>query len=132
MATRLEHQFTIRETLFGLASAFYEVLKQQQLVVVDQETLRLSSEQLDLAKKRADVGEVTRADVLRAEVTVETARETLVQDQGQLDIDRNTLANILEFYPRTRTVTVVRPPGLPWKSRSLLFPGIARPRPRAP
>lgn len=114
VATRLEHQFTIRETLFGLASSFYEVLKQQQLVVVDQETLRLSSEQLDLAKKRADVGEVTRADVLRAEVTVETARETLVQDQGQLDIDRNTLANILNFVPDT-VFTVVEPPDYPGK-----------------
>ena len=117
VATRLEHQFTIRETLFGLASAFYEVLKQQELVVVDGETLRLSNEQLDLAKKRADVGEVTRADVLRAEVTVETARETLVQDQGQLDIDRNTLSNILNFVPDT-PFTVVEPPDYPGKVAS--------------
>jgi len=112
VATRLEHQYTIRETLFGLASAFYEVLKQQQLVVVDEETLRLSSEQLGLAQKRANVGEVTRADVLRAEVTVETARETLVQDQGILDLDRNTLANILNFPPDT-PFTVVEPPDYP-------------------
>jgi outer membrane protein TolC len=112
VATRLEHQFTIRETLFGLASAFYDVLKQQQLVVVDQETLRLSNEQLTLAQKRADVGEVTRADVLRAQVTVEQARQNLVQDQGVLDIDRNTLANILNFAPDT-PFTVVEPPDYP-------------------
>jgi len=112
VATRLEHQFTIRETLFGLASAFYEVLKQQQLVLVDRETLRLTNEQLDLAQKRANVGEVTRADVLRATVTVEQARQVLVQDQGVLDIDRNTLANILNFAPDT-AFTVVEPQDYP-------------------
>jgi outer membrane protein TolC len=112
IATRLEHQFTIRETLFGLASAFYEVLKQQQLVVVDRETLRLTNEQLDLAQKRANVGEVTRADVLRAQVTVEQARQTMVQDEGVLDLDRNTLANILNFAPDT-PFTVVEPPDYP-------------------
>ncbi|MEI9897039.1 MAG: TolC family protein [Chthoniobacter sp.] len=112
VATRLEHQFTIRETLFGLASAFYEVLKQQQLVVVDRETLRLTNEQLDLAQKRANVGEVTRADVLRATVTVEQARQVLVQDEGILDIDRNTLANILNFAPDT-AFTVVEPQDYP-------------------
>lgn len=112
MATRLEHQFTIRETLFGLVSAFYEVLKQQRLVQVDTETLRLTNEQLDLAQKRANVGEVTRADVLRAQVTVETARQTLVQDQGMLDLDRNTLANILNFAPDT-PFSVIEPPDYP-------------------
>lgn len=112
VATRYQHQFTIRETLFGVANAFYEVLKQQRLVEVDRETLRLTNEQLDLAQKRANVGEVTRADVLRATVTVEQARQTLVQDEGVLDIDRNTLANILNFAPNA-PFTVVEPPDFP-------------------
>jgi outer membrane protein TolC len=112
VATRLAQQYTIRETLFGLASAFYEVLKQQRLVEVDKETLRLTTEQYDLAQKRANVGEVTRADVLRAQVTVETARQTLVQDEGTLDLDRNTLGNILNFSPDT-PFSVVEPPDYP-------------------
>jgi len=40
--TRLEHQFTIRGTLYGVMGAYYEVLKQQRLVEVDRETLRLA------------------------------------------------------------------------------------------
>lgn len=112
VSTRYQHQFTIRETLFGVASAFYEVLKQQRLVEVDRETLRLTNQQLDLAQKRANVGEVTRADVLRATVTVEQARQQLVQDEGVLDIDRNTLANILNFAPDTR-FSVIEPPDYP-------------------
>ncbi|HSI14435.1 MAG TPA: TolC family protein [Chthoniobacter sp.] len=112
VSTRYQHQFTIRETLFGVASAFYEVLKQQRLVEVDRETLRLTNQQLDLAQKRANVGEVTRADVLRATVTVEQARQQLVQDEGVLDIDRNALANILNFAPDTH-FSVVEPPDYP-------------------
>jgi outer membrane protein TolC len=78
-------------------------------VAVDRETLRLTNQQLDLAQKRATVGEVTRADVLRATVTVEQARQALVQDEGVLEVDRNTLANILNFPPDT-PFTVVEPP----------------------
>ena len=49
-AARLAHRFTVRETLFGVATAYYEVLKQQRLVDVNREGLRLANEQLDLAQ----------------------------------------------------------------------------------
>jgi outer membrane protein len=110
--TRLEHQFTIRGTLYGVMSAYYEVLKQQRLVEVDRETLRLAGDQLDIAQKRADAGEVTRADVLRATVTVETARRTLVEDDNVLELDRNTLRNILNYTPDA-PVDLVEPPDYP-------------------
>jgi outer membrane protein TolC len=107
--TRLEHQFTVRGTLFGVAEGYYEVLKQQRLVDVNREALRLAGEQLDLAQKRADVGEVTRADVLRATVTVETARRTLVESENVLEFVRNTLRNILNFAPDV-PLHLVEPP----------------------
>ncbi len=94
---RLEHQFTIRETLFGVATAYFEVLKQQRLVVVNQLTFQLSNEQLTLAQKRANAGEVTPTDILRAQVTLETARQALVAAENTLELDRNTLGNILNL-----------------------------------
>lgn len=100
-AARLQHRFTIRGTLFGVATAYYEVLKLQQLVTVNKQTLDLSSEQLDLAQKRADVGEVTRSDVLRARVSVENARRALVESENTLLLDRNTLGNILNLAPES-------------------------------
>jgi outer membrane protein TolC len=110
--TRLEHQFTVRGTLFGVAEGYYEVLKQQRLVDVNREALRLAGEQLDLAQKRANVGEVTRADVLRATVTVETARRTLVESENVLEFARNTLRNILNFAPDA-PLQLVEPPDFP-------------------
>jgi outer membrane protein TolC len=110
--TRLQHQFTIRETLYGVATAYYEVLKQQRLVYVNRETFRLAREQLDVARIRADVGEVTRSDVLRATVTVETARRDVVESENTLELNKNTLANILNLKPNT-PFRVVEPPEYP-------------------
>jgi len=101
VATRLAHQFTIRETLYGVASAYFAVIKQQSLVNVNRDALLLTEGQRDLAQKRMNVGEVTRTDVLRAQVTVEAARQTLAQSESTLEMNRNTLANILNQAPNT-------------------------------
>lgn len=111
-SARLARQYTIRTTLFGVTSAYYEVLKQQRLVEVNRETLELAGQQLDLAEKRASVGEVTRTDVLRARVTVESARRTWIESSNQLELDRNTLRNILNFAPDA-PLEVVEPPAFP-------------------
>ncbi len=113
-ATRLQYQFTIRGILFGMVSAYYDVLRQERLVAVNRETLRLAGQQLDFAEKRASVGEVTRADVLRAQVAVETARRNLVESENLLEFNRNTLANILNLSPNT-PFRVAEPPDYPTK-----------------
>ena len=111
-AARWQHQFTIRGILFGVAGAYYDVLRQERLVAVNRETLRLAGQQLEFAQKRAGVGEVTRADVLRAQVAVETARRTLVESENLLEFHRNTLGNILNLAPNT-AYRVVEPPDYP-------------------
>lgn len=98
-SSKLARSFTIRETLFGVAAAYYEVLKQERLLEVNRQALELASQQEDLSQKRADVGEVTQSDVLRARVSVETARRTLIATENNLELRRNTLRNILNFQP---------------------------------
>jgi len=110
--SRLQHQFTARGTLFGVVDGYYEVLKQQRLVDVNREGLRLAGQQFDFAKARADVGEVTRADVLRATVVVEDARRTLVESENVLEFTRNTLRNILNFAPDA-PLELIEPPDYP-------------------
>ncbi|MDB6138188.1 MAG: Outer rane efflux protein [Verrucomicrobiaceae bacterium] len=94
---RLDYRSKIREILFGVAQAYYDVLSQQRLVEVDKETFRLANEQFDLAQKQANVGVVTRSDVLRAQVVVETDRRTMLEDANTLESRRNVLANILNL-----------------------------------
>ncbi len=112
-ASSLQHQLTIRETLFGVAKAYYEVLKQQQLLKVNQETRHLAEQQLDLAQKRYDVGEVTRTDVSRARVAVETARRTELESTRSVQSTRTTLRNILNL-DRQTDFQVTDPPPLDW------------------
>lgn len=111
-AANLQRRFTIRGTLFGLVTAYYEVLKQERLVAVSRESLRLAGEQLDFSQKRANVGEVTRADVLRAQVALETARRRLVESENLLELNRNTLGNVLNLAPNT-PFQIVEPPDYP-------------------
>jgi outer membrane protein TolC len=105
---KLQHAYTVRQTLFLVAQAYYAVLKQQSLVAVDQESVTLAAGQLDLNQKMFNVGQVARTDVLRAEATLEDARRTLIQDQGTLESNRDTLSNILNMGGKT-DFTVVEP-----------------------
>jgi outer membrane protein len=96
-AARLTYKSTTREVLFGLAQAYYEVLKQERVVEVGQQSVTLAQEQLDLAEKRLNAGEAVRSDVLRAQVSVENARRDLLQAQNDLASAHNTLGNILNI-----------------------------------
>ncbi len=118
-AARLQYLFTMRETLFGVAQAYYNVLKQQKLVDVNQQTVDLANEQLTPAQARFDAGAVARIDVLRARSTVEGARNTLIQSQGALDTARDTLSNILNLGGKTNFKLAEPPvesdPGAPFE-----------------
>jgi len=118
-AARLQYQFTVRQTLFGVAQAYYNALKQQKLVAVNQQTVDLANEQLKTAQARFDAGAVARIDVLRARATLEDAHNTLIQSQGTLDTARDTLSNILNLGGKTN-FTLVEPtdesdPGTPFE-----------------
>ena len=97
VAARLQHQYTIRQVLFGVAGAYYQVLTDEGIVKVDQKTVDLGAEQLDVAQKRLDVGEVTPTDALNARVVLEQARVALIQQQNTLLLDRDTLGNMLNL-----------------------------------
>ena len=98
-AARMDYRAKIRDILFGVAQSYFDVLSQQKLLDVDKETLRLATEQYELAKKQSDVGVVTRSDVLRAQVVVETARRQMLQDGNTLESKHNTLGNLLNLPP---------------------------------
>ena len=98
-ASRLARNFTIRETLFGVTTAYFEVVKGERQVTVNRQSLDLAKEQEELAQKRATIGEVTRTDVLRAKVSVEVARRNLITSENTLELRRNTLRNVLNMRP---------------------------------
>ena len=108
-SNRLQYQVTIRSVLFGVAKAYYEVLKQQKIVVLDKTTLDLAENQLKLSQNQYDAGAVSKVDILRAQSSVESARQTLITDQNVLELNRNTLSNTLNFQGKERDFELVQP-----------------------
>ncbi len=100
------YEFTIRSVLFGVAQAYYEVLRFEAQVKVAQDTLKLAQEELKRAHVRFRVGEVTKTDILRAEVAVERASRALVVDRNRLKLARTVLARTVGL---SETVGVLEP-----------------------
>ena len=93
--TTQQYGFTIREVLFGVARAYYDVLRSREQVRVADDTLRLTKDELKQAAARFRVGEVTKTDVLRAEVEVARSERTVVANQNVLQLTRATLARVV-------------------------------------
>ena len=108
-SNRLQYQLTIRNVLFGVAKAYYEVLKQQQIVKLDKNTLELALNQLQLSQNQYDAGAVSKVDILRARSSVEGAQQVLIVDQNVLESNRNTLANTLNLHGKEREFDVEQP-----------------------
>lgn len=105
-SARLQYLNAIRQTLFAVTTAFYDVLEQERIVAVDLEAVKLAEENVTIADKRAKAGAVTRTDVLRATASLEENRRSLIVSQSTLDLKRNILANILNLGPRRDFILV--------------------------
>jgi len=107
--TLQRYYFTIREVLFGVARAYYDVLRAQQQVTVAQDTLRLTQDQLRQAQARFRVGEVTKTDVLRAEVEVARAERTLVTNQNNAQLALTVLARAIGVHEPVQVIEPTPP-----------------------
>jgi outer membrane protein len=70
-------------------------LRSREQVRLAGDTLRLTKDQLKQAEARFRVGEVTKTDVLRAEVEVARSERTVVANQNTLQLARATLARVV-------------------------------------
>jgi outer membrane protein TolC len=99
-----QYDFTIREVLFGVARAYYDVLRSQAQVVVAQDTLRLTQDELKQAQARFRVGEVTKTDVLRAEVEVARSERAVITNRNGLQLTLTVLARTVGVNSPLRVV----------------------------
>jgi len=93
--SKQQYGFTVREILFGVARAYYDALRSREQVRVARDTLKLTKDELKQAQARFRVGEVTKTDVLRAEVEVARAERTLIANQNILQLAFATLARVV-------------------------------------
>ncbi len=98
----------LREVLFGVTALYFEILKQQSLIIENTKTLGLTSQQVEQARARFEAQEIIQADVLQSRVDDERARRAVMLATNRRDLARTRLAITLN-YPSGSTFEVVEP-----------------------
>ncbi len=93
--TLLNHQTVIADTLRDVRLTYYNALLAQQLIGVQEASVKLLQQELDETNKRFTAGTVPRFNVLRAEVEVATARPRLIRVRNAFRTAKDRLANLL-------------------------------------
>lgn len=86
---------TIRALLFQTASAYYEVLRRQELLRVADEAVQRAQTLLDVAKTQAEVGAAPAKDVLQAEADLANARVQQIQARNALRLAETDLKRLI-------------------------------------
>lgn len=90
---------TEQTVLLSTVAAYLDVRRDQTLVSLGRNNVRVIAEQLRAARERFDVGEVTRTDVAQAEARLAAAQSDLAASQGQLQISRENYKRFVGAYP---------------------------------
>ena len=90
---------TEQSIILQAVTAYMNVRRDQTLVSLAKNNVRVIREQLRAARERFDVGEVTRTDVAQAEARLAAAKSSLAANQGQLQSSREGYKRVTGKYP---------------------------------
>jgi outer membrane protein TolC len=91
----LNHDSTVADTLRDVRITYYDTLLAQQLIAVQEASVKLLDRELEETTKRFNAGTVPRFNVLRAEVEVANARPKLIRAKNLFRTSKDRLANLL-------------------------------------
>lgn len=112
LATRAALLATEQDVLLSAVQAYAEAKATAENVAINENSVRVISEQLKAAQDRFDVGEVTRTDVSQAEASLAGARASLAAAQGQYKAAREAYKAAIGHYPE-RLARLPKAPALP-------------------
>ena len=90
---------TEQSVLLDTVAAYSDVRRDQTLVRLSRNNVRVIREQRRAAEERFEVGEVTRTDVAQAEARLAAARSTLATVLGRLEVSREAYKRVVGEYP---------------------------------
>ena len=99
LAGRQNLRNTEQTVLQSVVQAYLDVLRDQQIVAIRQQSVTVLGNQLSETNARLEVGLLTRTDVARAEAHVAAARALLATAQSQLQISRANYATAVGQNP---------------------------------
>ncbi|MCW9042320.1 MAG: TolC family protein, partial [Pseudopelagicola sp.] len=109
LATRQQLISIEQQVLLGAVQAYMNVVRDAQIVELRRNNLRLVARELQAAKDRFEVGEVTRTDVALAEAQLAGGRANLAVAQGNLMASKEQYAASIGHQPGS----LQTPRGLP-------------------
>ena len=86
---------TVADIIWELKKSYYEVLKKEQLIDVNQESVRTQEKHLEQARAMYEAGTRPRIDVTKAEVSLAQSRLKIIQVTYDLRIARVEMENLL-------------------------------------
>jgi len=90
---------TEEQVLLDAVTAYSDVRRDEELVSIANNNVRVLSEQLRAANERFEVGEVTRTDTEQARARLAAARSRLAATVGSLAISRESYQRVVGVYP---------------------------------
>lgn len=90
---------TEQTILLRAVTAYLDVRRDQTLVSLSRNNVRVITEQLRAARERFDVGDVTRTDVAQAEARLAAAKSQLAARKGALQASREAYKRVVGKYP---------------------------------
>ncbi|MFH2012349.1 MAG: TolC family protein [Pseudomonadota bacterium] len=88
--------YAVREEyLFGVSSAYYDVLKMKKAVDIAKANVERLTKHKDAAAIRVKVGEITKTVLLRAEAELSGAQSELIRAENNLSLTKAVLARIV-------------------------------------
>ena len=103
------------DVVYQVKQRYYALLKAQELVEVQQESLKLGLKRQEEAEIRLEVGAGTRVDLLRLQVAADNARADLINAEQQVQLARASLNHVLGrgLSAAVETVPLAAEPTLP-------------------
>lgn len=99
LATREALAGVEQQVLLSAVQAYMNVRNAQEVVYLNEGSVRVLGQQLKASRDRFEVGEITRTDVAQSEAALAAARSKLTAAQGQLAIAREAYKAAVGHYP---------------------------------
>lgn len=89
------------QVFLDVVSAYMDVVRDQAVVELNANQVRVLQEQLRASRDRFEVGDLTRTDVAQSEARLATAQSALTAAQGQLTVSREAYRRVVGRVPGT-------------------------------
>ncbi len=101
--SRIQMESAVQDVLLNAADAFYQILKQQNLLELEKNNLATLETQLVASRNKFELGSVSRTQLNSVEARVAAAKGSVRSREGQLDISREVYRLAVGEYPEKLT-----------------------------